>query len=219
MNHELSGSSTTREQRFIQPSFQVPVLKEKTVMKKVLLMTLALMMCAGAAMADHIGIYADTDGLSCALTTLVSPPGNNAFYVIHKLNPGATAAQFKITDATAGALFATTQTTPYLALGTWNTDWSLAYGGCIIGQHVLATLNFLWFGQPLTCNQTLSVDPAPTSPVPGAIALVDCANPANLKSASGGRAFAGPGNDQCPAGCGEVATETTTWGSVKALYR
>jgi hypothetical protein len=190
-------------------------------MKKVLLMTLALTMCAGAAMADHIGIYADQAGMTCYLSGLVTPPGNNAMYIVHKLNPGSTAAQFKVTDATAGGLFPTTQTTPYLALGTWNTDWSLAYGGCVVNDHVLATLNFLWFGSPLACHQTLTIDPAPTSPVPGAVALVDCSVPdAQLKTASGGRAFAGVPEDSCPASCNEPnATENSTWGQVKALYR
>lgn len=188
-------------------------------MKKVLLMTLALTMCAGAAMADHLGIYADQGGVSCALTTLVPPPGNNALYIVHKFNAGATASQFKVTDASS--LFPTTQTTPYLALGAWNSDQSLAYGGCVVGDHVIMTLNFLWFGTPVTCANTMEVTPAPTSPVPGAIAIVDCGQPSgSLETATGGRAYVGPGSNNCPGGCNEPsATSSTTWGGIKALYR
>lgn len=189
-------------------------------MKKVLLMTLALTMCAGVAMADHLGIYSDQGGVSCALTTLVTPPGNNALYIVHKFNAGSTASQFKVMDTST--LFPTTQMTPYLAIGTWNTDQSLAYGGCVVGDHVIMTLNFLFFGFPVpTCANTLEIVPAPTSPIGGAIALVDCAVPSgNLETATGGRAYVGPGSNNCPGGCNEPsATSQTTWGGIKALYR
>jgi hypothetical protein len=189
-------------------------------MKKLLTITVALTLCAGAAFADHIGIYADAGGTSCALTNLVVPPGNNALYVIHKFNGGSTASQFKVNDLST--LFATSQVTPYLSIGTWNTDLSLAYGGCVIGDHVLVTLNFLWFGTALTCQNTLEIVPAPTSPIPGAVALVDCAQPSgNLESATGGRAYVGAGSDNCvdPTGCDPSPVAETTWGGIKALYR
>jgi hypothetical protein len=172
-------------------------------------------MCAGAAMADHIGIYSDAAGANCALTNLVTPPGNNALYIVHKFNAGSTASQFKVNDASS--LFATTQVTPYLALGSYSTDLSLAYGGCVIGDHLLMTLNYLWFGAPTTCANTLDVVPAPTSPIPGAIALVDCATPANVETVTGGRGYVAGG---CvgPSGCDPTATSSTTWGGIKALY-
>jgi hypothetical protein len=183
------------------------------------MMTLALTLCAGAAMADHIGVYSDADGNSCALLTLVPFPSTNAFYVIHKFNPGSTASQFKIQDTT-GLLHASASS-PFLSIGDFYTDMSLAYGGCLQGQVLLGTLNFYLLGPQPTCSQNLEVIPAPGSPVPGAIAIVDCNLPSgNLKTATGGRAFAGPGSDQCPAGCNEpLATSEATWGSIKALYR
>lgn len=188
-------------------------------MKKVLMMTLALTMCASAAMAGHIGVYSDNAGASCALSALVAPPASNTAYVIHKFNSGTTAAQFKINDTST--LFATSQTTPYLSIGTWNTDLALAYGACIIGDHVVLTLNFLWFGTPITgCANTLDVVPAPASPIPGAIAFVDCNSPSNLVEGTGGRLFVGQTSTSCPAGgCDPTATSETTWGGIKALYR
>ncbi len=186
-------------------------------MKKVLLMTLALMVCAGAAMADQIGVFADQGGLDCIAGPLVS--GNvNSFYLIHKFNAdGATAAQFKVNDTTG--LFAANQLTPFLAIGTWNTDLSLAYGGCLIGDVALMTLNFFWFGNALlTCSATLEVAPAPTSPAPGEIALVEC-DFQTVTTATGGRLTVRTDDTDggCP-GC-VVAAQTTTWGGVKALYR
>ena len=205
-------------------------------MKKILLMTLALMACAGAAMADHIGVFADTEGSWCEVNTLAPVPNNNAFYLIHKFNGnGASASQFKVNDTT-GLLFATSQTTTFLSLGTWNTDLSVSYSGCVVGDIVVMTLNFLWFGAPIPtdCAHTLKVVAAPTSPIPGEVATVEC-DFSTLTPASGGAlvftkigletialAVATPARTAscgCLYLCCTVATEENTWGGVKALYR
>lgn len=188
-------------------------------MNRILLTVLAILSLGiGAAQADDISVYADQFGQDCVLNTLVLPPGSNSTYIVHKFNAGSTAAQFKVND-TSG-LFATTQTTPYLALGTWNTDLSLAYGGCVTGDHVLMTLNFLWFGGPFNCGNQLVTVPAPTSPIPGSIAIVDCGNPAHLETASGGQMFFGPDGEICnPTDCAVNAATESTWGAMKALYR
>ena len=188
-------------------------------MKRLLSVFLTLAISSVAAHADHIGIYSDQAGGSCYFSSLVPPPGSNNAYVIHRFNVGSTASQFKVID-TSG-LFATTQTFPagYLTIGTWNTDLSIAYGGCVIGDHVVATLSFLWFGAPVNCGQTLAVAPAPTSPIPGEVALVDCAQPSgNLETATAGTFFLTSG---CPSGPCDLGTPTeqSTWGAVKALYR
>jgi len=186
-------------------------------MKKVLLMTLALMVYASVVLADHIGVYEDQGGTNCVKTQFAAFPTPNPVYIVHKFNPGATAAQFKVND-TSGFI-AASQVTPYLMLGTWNVDVSLAYGGCVVGDHVLMTLNFYVLAAPTSCAPGLEIVPAPTSPVPGSIALVDCAVPSgNLKTATGGRMafFAG-----CidPLACNPTAAVSTTWGGIKALYR
>ena len=114
-------------------------------MTKPLLVALALLVIGNRAVADHIGIYTDEGGACCILTTLVRPPGNNALYLVHKFNSnGAVAVQFKVVDPSG--LFATTQTTPFLTLGTWNTDLSVSYGACLTGDINVMTLNFFWFG-------------------------------------------------------------------------
>ncbi len=188
-------------------------------MKKVLLMTVALMVCASATMAaDRIGIYSDQGGGACALTTLVAPPGNNSLYIIHKFNGnGSTASQFKVNDLSG--LFAASQTTTFLILGTWNTDLSVSYGGCVVGDINVMTLNFLWFGNPISgCNNTLTVVPAPTSPIPGEIATVEC-DFETLTPATGGTAWVGTGSNTCTGACDPVPTQENTWGGIKALYR
>ena len=83
------------------------------------------------------------------------------------------------------------------------------------------TLNFFWFGTPMTCANYLLTAGAPTSPIPGEITVADCTVPnANLVPASGGLVVFLPSADQCPStSCGVNPVSETTWGSVKALYR
>ena len=185
-------------------------------MKKVLVTSLAIMLCASGAMADSIGVYSETGGAdgNCALTTLVPPPGANTLYIVHKLNEGSTAAQFKVNDLSG--LFPANQTTTFLTLGTWNVDLSVSYGGCVSGEIVIMNLIFLWFGTPTTgCNNRLDVVAAPTSPIPGEIATVEC-DFATVTPAAGLSGYVGPGSGAC---CPVIATEESTWGGVKALYR
>ena len=205
-------------------------------MKKILLMTLALMACAGAAMADHIGVYADTQGFWCEVSTLAPPPANNSVYVIHKFNGnGSSALQFKVLD-NSGLFFANASFNPsFLVLGTYNTDLSISYTQCLFGDVLVGTLNFFWFGNPISgCNNTLIVVAAPTSPIPGEIATVEC-DFATLTPASGGALFftksgletialpvampARTASCECASLCCTIATEENTWGGVKALYR
>jgi hypothetical protein len=187
-------------------------------MKKVLSMTLAmLMICASVALADHIGTYEDTGGTSCVKTTFAPFPTPNNMYIVHKFNPGSTASQFKVVDTTG--FIPQAQTTPYLSIGTWNVDLSLAYGGCVVGEHVLMTLSFFVVAPPATCGAQLAIAPAPGSPIPGAVALVDCAVPSgNLKPASAGSMYFVT-NCIDPSACNPTATASKTWGGVKALYR
>ena len=184
-------------------------------MKNALLLSGFLMVCSSAVQADHVGIYADLSGSSCALTNLQPPPANNPLYIIHRFNGnGTSASQFKVNDASG--LFAASQQTTFLTLGTWNTDLSVAYGGCLVGDIAVMTLNFLWFGTPITgCNNTLTVVAAPTSPIPGEVATVEC-DFATLTPATGGRAHVGSTASQC---CILTATEENTWGGIKALYQ
>lgn len=186
-------------------------------MKKVLLMALALTVCAMPALADHIGVYQDTGGTNCVMTQFLPFPTPNSMYIVHKFNPGSTASQWKVND-TSGFI-AASQTTPYLALGTWNIDQSLAYGGCVVGDHVLMTLNFFVVAPPGSCAPGLEIVPAPTSPLPGEVALVDCASPSgNLKPATGGRMYFFNGCVD-PSACNPTGVSNKTWGGIKALYR
>jgi hypothetical protein len=189
-------------------------------MRKSLTLLFAWVLCAGSASADHIGLYRDPIGYYCALQNPpVGPPGFS-LYVVHKFNAGATGSQFKVEDASG--FFPTTQSTiTGVSLGTWNTDWSIAYGACLSGDVPVATLNFMYFGTPpLLCAHWMRITPAPTSAIPGSVITVNCSQ--GVEPASSAGIWFGPGAISGPHGecwCATVATREATWGSVKALYR
>jgi hypothetical protein len=174
---------------------------------------------ATLARADHISVFEDPTGYDCSLNQLVEPPALNSFYTVHKYNAGSTASQFKV-NVDASGLFPHSFTSPYLILGSWPDGVSIGYGGCVAGDHVLMTLNFLWFGEPTTCENMLIVVPSPTSPVPGEVAVARCGDPIVVVGATGGHAYVGPESDTCPCLCQcPHPVHETTWGGVKALYR
>lgn len=172
-------------------------------MKKVLLLMVACLMISSSAMAvDHLGIYADTQGTSCAL----GAPGffNLNVHVMHKYSLGTTGSRFKINVPVGSAIFAFNS--PFLASGIPTSDESVGYGGCQTGSFVIGSLV-----AQLTAGQ-LSIDVADLQPY---LMHTDCTF--TELPIHGGAAYVGTTGD-----CQEpptVATEQSTWGKVKSLYR
>jgi hypothetical protein len=155
--------------------------------------------------------------MDCTLTNFTPFPGQTSAYVVHKNNSGATASQFAVIDA-SGMAFAGF-TSPYLTIGNL-ADLSVAYGGCLAGDLMIVQINWFEFpGTPHDCNSKVSLAPAPTSPLPGLIAIADCNF--QYRSSTGGVLWVGAGADDCkgPSPCDPVPVAETTWGGVKALYR
>ena len=172
---------------------------------------------ASAAHADHIGLYNDPQG-SCNGMVPAPVPTLNAVYVVHKFNDGAAGVQFRIQDQPGMLLISLTS--PYNHVGVWNSDWAFDFQGCVIGDHMVATLNFFWLGDPIVgCNRTLSVVDAPSSPIPRRIVVADCTS--NVEVASGGTFYFEDAPLTCAfdIGCYATPVQTSTWGAVKALYR
>ncbi len=168
-------------------------------MKKVLLLMVAVLMISSVAMADHIGVYSDNTGASCALGA--AGQFNPSATVIHKFTAGATGSRFKVTFPGGTAFFGFN--TPYVPVGALNSDISLGYGSCLSGTIVLGTINAIYG------PGTGMVEKADLQSI---ILYTNCLF-AELPATGGNFYVAGTGN------CGEVATEQSTWGSVKALYR
>jgi hypothetical protein len=193
-------------------------------MKKLLMITFALTLCAGTALADVFGIYSDPAGTSCALTEFAPLPSATTAYVKHYHNfRGSTAAAFGVLDE-SGLIFAGYQS-PYLVLGTL-PNLTIGFGSCIAGDHTLLTVN--WFAVPdgnYTCANRVSIVPATESPLPGEIVTVLCDNTYQADH-FGGVLYVGPDAPACIGPCGcpsggdcHIAVAKRTWGSIKALYR
>lgn len=178
-------------------------------MRKILMLAIVVVLGANVAMADHIGIYNDATGASCYKVPPAFQP--YTWYVIHKFSAGTTGSQWKIDDFTGQTQSGSAVQGGFLAIGGAYTGLSLAYGGCLTGDIVLVHLNYFGFPTPPTTCGALRVVRDPTA---ATVKHTTCAFVEVV--ATGGQAFNG---DTACGGCNEVATEETTWGSVKALYR
>lgn len=168
-------------------------------MKKVLLLMVAVLMVSSVAMADHFGVYADNSGASCSLAAGFQSGTTAA--VIEKFSAGTTGSRFKVTLPAGSSFFSFS--TPFTPIGTLTSDLSLGYGLCLNGSVVLG--NIIAIMNPGS-GQVLPADLFTN------IIYTNCEF-AELPATGGTYYVGGSGN------CNEIATEPTTWGQVKALYR
>jgi hypothetical protein len=166
-------------------------------MKKVLLLMVAVLMISSVAMANHFGVYTDATGASC----LLAPGFTSTATVIEKFSNGSTGSRFKVTLPAGSSFFSFSS--PWTPIGALTSDLSLGYGGCQNGSIVL--------GQIVAILNPGQMDVLPADGFPSII-YTDCSF--GEYPATGGNAYVGTQGN-----CNEVATEQSTWGSVKALYR
>lgn len=169
-------------------------------MKKVLLLMVAVLMISSVAMADHIGVYSDATGSAC----LLAPGFTSAAAVIQKFSTGSSASRFKVVLPAGSSFFSFS--TPYTTSGGLTTDLSVGYSPCLSGSFLVGTI------VAILNPGTISVAPADLQTN---ILWLNC--DFIQFNGTGGHATVGVSGN--PQDCGEVATEPTTWGQVKALYR
>jgi len=173
------------------------------------LLTLALAAPAFAQIEGHVGdisAYGDDQGNACNIT---APAGLVTVYVVHKFSDGggATGCRFKLTFP-AGLTFLAFNT-PMVPIGNVTSDLSLAYGVCIQTTTMLGSALFNSSGAVAACSY-VSVVNADNSVNPIATDCLFGEYP--IKT---GQAIVNPdGSCQC-----NVATQPSTWGRVKSLYR
>lgn len=172
-------------------------------MKKVLLLTLVIMMCSSMAFAQGgwIQLAADPGGASCNIAAL-----GVQMYMIHQASPGTTLSRYKIdtSNVTGGAVWLADNVSPYSAIGNTSTGISVAYGSCKVSPLPIGFTLYLALGTPAPCDYLEVVpDPAATS---GGIESVDCTLPLPLKFAAGGSILTidALGGSSCSPGCGQV---------------
>lgn len=172
-------------------------------MKKVLLLMVAVLMISSVAMAvEHIGVYTDGTGSNCNLGNIAGQ-FNPTATVVQTSSTGATGSRFKVTFPPGTSFFGFN--TPYVPVGALNSDLSLGYGTCITGTIVLGTINAI-YGAGTGTLEKADLQPK--------IIYTDC-NFGEYE-ATGGYFYVSTN----PGPCEDiVATEPSTWGQVKSLYR
>ncbi|HEX6790152.1 MAG TPA: hypothetical protein VF247_02480 [Candidatus Krumholzibacteria bacterium] len=170
------------------------------MMRKSLLLTVSLLfICNAALAADYIGVFTDHFNGVCDL----APGFSTTATVVHYAwTPGgATGARFKVLPPPGSVLLGFT--TPYVTIGSIDLDLSVAYGGC--EQFIaIGTITANW---AVGYGQVVGADGQPC------LMTADCSF--DEQCAKGGIFSVG----HPPGGCGVVATEHSTWGKVKSLYR
>ena len=184
-------------------------------MKKFVLTILAIAVAASPALAQvgDISAYADGAGTSCNIVD--TAPGIITVNILHKHTVGGTASQWAVVLGGGATLtFTGLQAAPgMLMLGAPPTDVSISYGGCVVGDFLIATVGYFGAGTSPACS-FISFAAAPTSPIPGEVAMVEC-DFETLSVVPTGQANINP-NASCQC---DVAVNETTWGGIKALYR
>jgi hypothetical protein len=168
-------------------------------MKKVLLLMVAVLMISSVAMsAPHYGVYSDCSGSSCSLVAGFT----QTIALVEKFSTGTTGCRLKVAFPAGTNFFGFT--TPYVPIGTLTSDLSLGYGVCLTGTNCLGTIAAIL--APGTA-QVLAADTFAN------IIYTDCSFGELI--GHGGTAYIGGTGD-----CNEPnATQPSTWGQVKALYR
>lgn len=185
-------------------------------MKKLLVLLFLycfLLSTPALAQTDKIELFSDASMTSCELYD--QSPGLRSVYVFLTGPVPATGLRFKALkpDCWAGATFVG-DITPFLAIGNSQNDMSVAFGACLTPPVRVDQINFFTAGGPGACCQMSAV--APQLPQ-FALLYTDC-NFFEVLIPPDGRMVTINPNSSCP--CNQpLATEPTTWGRVKSLYR
>ncbi len=181
-------------------------------MKKIILLTLVIMICASIAygQAGYIGLYMDPIYTLCDILDVA--PALVPVYAVHKACPGAVASQWKVMP---GGGFNCTYTGEIVALptsiGSTQSGISIAYGGCLPSDILLVTINYFCMGASPPCA-SLTVVPDPAAPS-GTIEVIDCFY---VKLVGGGGIFYMNPDGSCD--CRWTPVKDSSWGQIKALY-
>ena len=182
-------------------------------MKKLLLLSLGILLCASIAygQAGYIGLFSDPAYTTCSFVD--AGAALVPIYVVHKVTPGATAVQFVVTP---GGGFNCTYTGEIIAvpvsIGNTQAGLSASYGGCLPSDILIATVNYFCMGTSPACA-SLTVEPDLAAPS-GTIEVIDCSF---VKLEGNGSVFYMNPDGSCD--CGEIVpTQETSWGQIKSLY-
>jgi hypothetical protein len=175
-------------------------------------MLLVISFSTASFAAAHIDIYADVNHTICALYDNVQPPVVFVYYFLSGASEstGVRFAAFK-PACWIGASWAG-DNSPYISIGTTQTDYSLGLGACMHGTVYLGKTAYVVSGTGTPCCQVeagISVDHH---------FVYTICNFGELPLSPGGAKVTINPNASCPCQV-PVAIESSTWGRVKSLYR
>ena len=177
-------------------------------MKKVLLLTLAVICISSLAYSQNVGtidIFGDGQLTTCNVTA----GGLFSVYVAHTNSGGALASRFRIDHPATFNFLGDTPAFP-LALGNSETGIAVSYNTCQTGTFLVLTVNYFDMGTG-TC-EWMTILPDQTAAQPS-VGIVDC-DEVRWDSQQAGQARVNP-DASCTC---NVPVEETTWGGIKALY-
>jgi hypothetical protein len=166
-------------------------------MKKLLLLCACLMALTTTARAEYIVIYADQAGTQCSLAYAISAP----VYVFDYFGYSASGAKFRFDTTNAPGTTLLWFTSPYSFTGDANSLISMDYGGCVSAQGPAFMIGTLYLNA--ACGSLAVTD----------VTLIDCQHQETTGNYGWFLNICGP--PTCPPD----ASERSTWGSVKSLYR
>lgn len=162
---------------------------------------------------DRIAIYADPAFTDCDIAA--APSSMVTLYIGHEAIPGALGSLFRVATPAcwAGAmLLATTPAPGFSAIGNAETGVAFIYPGCMAGAFLIGTLTYFSSDQDVSCCW-LRIGKAPDASLDG-VMVTDCAATPRLGTAP--FQFIVNPNSFCYC---YSTVHTSTWGSIKALYR
>jgi len=184
----------------------------RLVLLFLLVITALLVAGSGFAQPGMIALYSDLAFTDCFLVD--GAPGLVSVFAVHNFTDGATASQFAIAENHAMSYLAYASAHQVNVGNDPRVGVAVTYdAGCSVGPILLGTISYFANGlSPLCSDIAVVPDPVAAS---GQIEGVDCFFNSTFPFSErllingDGTCFCGP----------LPATEESTWGGVKALYR
>lgn len=184
-------------------------------MRRILLTIVVLILSASTAFAQYgrIGLFSDVTGTDCSMVD--DTAGLRTMRVVNILTPGSTAVQYAAPVPACFTAAVWLSDTPVFGVNIGNSQQgiSTAFGACLGPTVHVLTINV--FAQALA--GACCVWPVIENQDSGELVVVDCVPAAQTTVGQSGLI-----NPSAPLGgceCSDiVATRTTTWGGLKALF-
>ena len=184
-------------------------------MKRLVLLTLVILgvssLAFGQANPGSIGVFIDQAGTDCNIPD-AGPPGILPVYMVHVGSNGAQASMWML-DTPPPTLTYVGESSPFsVIIGSTLTGISIAYASCYTSPFLVATVNFFATGATPACAY-LSIIPNPSAEN-GLLEIIDCSLVKHELTAGGQAVINSDGSCDC-----NVATQETSWGGIKSLYK